>query len=182
MKDFLSLASQRQSDRAFDADRPVEKEKLERMLEAGRLAPSACNSQPWHFIVVDDPELKNKVADATSGKVVGFNHFTKQAPVHILIVEEKVNFTSAFGSFVKDKKFAHMDIGIAAAHICLAAEDEGLGTCIVGWFNESKVRKLLNIPSGKRVLLDIIVGYFTQPDRPKIRKEKDKVITFNSYE
>ena len=102
--------------------------------------------------------------------------------MHILIVEEKVNFTSAFGSFVKDKKFAHMDIGIAAAHICLAAEDEGLGTCIVGWFNESKVRKLLNIPSGKRVLLDIIVGYSTQPDRPKIRKEKDKVITFNSYE
>jgi nitroreductase len=73
-----------------------------------------------------------------------------------------------------------VDIGITAAHLCLAREDEGLGTCIIGWFNESKVRKLLNIPSGKRVLLDIVVGYSLQPDRPKKRKEKDKVISFNS--
>ncbi|MFV0271333.1 MAG: nitroreductase family protein [Macellibacteroides fermentans] len=181
MRDFLSLALQRQSDRAFDATRPVEKEKLERMLEAARMAPSACNAQPWHFIVVDDPELKNQVADATSSKLIGINHFTKQAPVHIIVVEESVNLSSGFGSLVKDKKFAHVDIGITAAHLCLAAEDEGLGTCIIGWFNESKVRKLLNIPSGKRVLLDIVVGYSLQPDRPKKRKEKDKVISFNSY-
>lgn len=181
MDNFLSLASKRQSDRAFDADRPVEKEKLERILEAAWLAPSACNAQPWHFIVVDDPELKNKLADATSDKIVGINHFTKQAPVHILIVKESENFTAGFGSLVKNKDFAQVDIGIAAAHICLAAEDEGLGTCIVGWFNESKMRKLLNIPSRKRVMLDIVVGYSTQPDRPKKRKEKDKVITFNSY-
>ena len=84
MKDFLSLASRRQSDRAFDTQRPVEKEKLQRILEAACIAPSACNSQPWHFIVVDDPELKNRVADATSNRVLGMNHFTKQAPVHIL--------------------------------------------------------------------------------------------------
>ena len=133
-------------------------------------------------IVVDDPELKNQVADATSSKLIGINHFTKQAPVHIVVVEESVNLSSGFGSLVKDKKFAHVDIGITAAHLCLAAEDEGLGTCIIGWFNESKVRKLLNIPSGKRVLLDIVVGYSLQPDRPKKRKEKDKVISFNSYE
>lgn len=79
MKDFLSLASRRQSDRAFDTQRPVEKEKLQRILEAACIAPSACNSQPWHFIVVDDPELKNRVADATSNRVLGMNHFTKQA-------------------------------------------------------------------------------------------------------
>lgn len=73
MKDFLSLASRRQSDRAFDTQRPVEKEKLQRILEAACIAPSACNSQPWHFIVVDDPELKNRVADATSNRVLGMN-------------------------------------------------------------------------------------------------------------
>lgn len=181
MEDFLSLAKQRQSDRKFDASRPVEKEKLERILEAGRLSPSACNAQPWHFIVVDEPELKNKVADATSTRLLGLNHFTKQAPVHLIIVEEKVNLSSGFGGWVKDKSFALVDIGIAAAHICLAAEDEGLGSCILGWFDEGKIRELLEIPSDKRVLLDIIIGYSTQEDRSKKRKTADKVISYNKY-
>ena len=120
MKDFLSLASRRQSDRAFDTQRPVEKEKLQRILEAACIAPSACNSQPWHFIVVDDPELKNRVADATSNRVLGMNHFTKQAPVHILVVEERPNLTAGIGSWIKDKNFSHLDIGITAAHLVLA--------------------------------------------------------------
>ncbi|MDR1403917.1 MAG: nitroreductase family protein [Tannerellaceae bacterium] len=181
MENFLSLALQRQSDRAFDVSRPVERQKIEKILEAARMSPSACNAQPWHFIVVDEPELKNKVADATSTRILGLNHFTKQAPVHILIVEEKVNFSSGFGGLVKDKNFALVDIGIAAAHICLAAEDEGLGSCILGWFDEDKMRKLLDIPSGKRILIDVIIGYSTQKDRPKKRKEVDKVISYNKY-
>lgn len=119
MKDFLSLASRRQSDRAFDPQRPVEKEKLQRILEAACIAPSACNSQPWHFIVVDDPELKNRVADATSNRVLGMNHFTKQAPVHILVVEEKPNLTAGIGSWIKDKNFSHLDIGITARPSCV---------------------------------------------------------------
>ncbi len=181
MKDFLILAAQRQSDRAFDPARPVEKEKLERILQAGCIAPSACNAQPWHFIVVDDPALKNQVADATSSRLLGINHFTKQAPVHILIVEERPNLSSGFGSWVKDKHFTHVDIGITAAHLVLAAEDEGLGSCILGWFDEDKMRKLLDIPSGKRVLLDIVLGYSTQPDREKKRKPADTVISYNRY-
>lgn len=181
MNSFLALAKLRQSDRAFDPGRPVEKEKLQRILEAACIAPSACNSQPWHFIVVDDPELKNKVADATSSRVLGINHFTKQAPVHIVVVEEKPNLSAGFGSWVKDKNFAHLDVGIAAAHIVLAAEDEGLGSCIIGWFDEKKMRKLLNIPSGKRVLLDIVVGYSAQEDRAKKRKGEDEVINYNRY-
>ena len=68
-----------------------------------------------------------------------------------------------------------------AAHLVLAAEDEGLGSCIVGWFDETKVRKLLDIPSGKRVLLDIVIGYSTQPDRPKKRKDLKEVISYNRY-
>jgi len=101
--DFLQFVSTRQSDRAFDPERPVEKEKLDRILEAARMAPSACNAQPWHMIVVDDPELKNRVADATSTRALGINHFTKQAPVHILLVEEKVNLSSGIGGWVKQK-------------------------------------------------------------------------------
>ncbi len=181
MSHFIELVQNRQSDRAFDASRSVEQEKVMRIIEAGRLAPSACNAQPWHFIVVDDPELKNKVADATATKILGLNHFTKQAPVHIVIVEEKVNFSSGFGTMVKDKYFAHVDIGIAAAHMTLAAADEGLGSCILGWFDEPKMRSLLNIPSNRRVLLDIIVGYSTQPVREKKRKATEEVVTYNKY-
>ncbi len=182
MKEFLSLAKQRQSDRAFDPDRPVESDKLHRILEAARLAPSACNSQPWHFIVVDDPDLRNKLADATSSKLIGINHFTKQAPVHIVVVEERANMSASFGAWVKDKNYAHIDIGITAAHIVLAAEDEGLGSCIIGWFDESKVRSLFNIPKDKRVLLDILIGYSLQPDREKKRKSEASIVTYNKYE
>jgi len=179
--DFLELVKRRQSTRKYDTSRAIEPEKIRQIIEAARLSPSACNAQPWRFIVVDEPELKNKVADAASARLLGMNHFTKQAPVHILIVEEKVNFTSGIGGMIKDKHFAYVDIGIAAAHICLAAESLGLGSCILGWFNESKIRKLLNIPESKRVLLDIIIGYPAEDVRPKKRKPSEEVVSYNSY-
>ena len=179
--DFLEFVSSRQSDRAFDPEKAVEKEKIERILEVARLAPSACNAQPWHMIVVDDPELKNKVADATSARSLGMNHFTKQAPLHILLVEEKVNLSSGIGGWVKQKDYAQMDLGIVAAHIVLAAHAEGLGSCIVGWFNEPKMRELLSIPDSKRVWLDIVVGYSTQAVRPKKRKPNNEIISYNKY-
>ena len=179
--DFLELVSSRQSVRAFDPERPVEREKLDRIIEIARLAPSACNAQPWSFVLVDDPELKNKVADATSSRVLGMNHFTKQAPVHLLLVEEKVNISSGIGGWVKKKDFAQMDLGIVAAHIVLAAQAEGLGSCIVGWFDEDKVKELLNIPASKRVWLSIVIGYGTQPLRKKSRKPIEKIFSHNSY-
>lgn len=178
--DLLNLIHQRQSDRAY-LDKPVEEEKLQRILEAGRLAPSACNAQPWKFIVINEPELKNKIADCTSSKVLGMNHFTKQAPIHIVIIEEKANFTSNAGSLIKNKKFPLIDIGIAAEHICLQAAAEGLGTCMLGWFDEPKVKKLLNIPKSKRVPLIITLGYPAQETRDKRRKDLNQIITYNSY-
>lgn len=179
--DFLELVSSRQSVRAFDPDRAVEKEKLDRIIEIARLAPSACNAQPWSFVLVDDPELKNKIADATSSRVLGMNHFTKQAPIHLLLVEEKVNLSSGIGGWIKKKDYAQLDLGIVAAHIVLAAQEEGLGSCIVGWFDEDKVRDLLHIPTSKRVWLDIVIGYSTQPLRKKSRKPVDKILSRNSY-
>ncbi|MBD8349731.1 nitroreductase family protein [Dysgonomonas sp. HGC4] len=208
--DFLELASRRQSTRKYDTTRLVEAEKIERIIEAARLAPSACNAQPWHFVVVNDAELmdktldaiehptedetqpvhlvivdelelKNKVADAASARLLGMNHFTKQAPIHILLVEEKVNLSSGIGGVIKDKHFAYVDIGIAASHICLAAEDEGLGSCILGWFNESKIKKLLNIPDSKRVILDILIGYPAQELRSKKRKSTNEIVSYNTY-
>lgn len=179
--DFLQFVSTRQSDRAFDPERPVEKEKLDRILEAARMAPSACNAQPWHMIVVDDPELKNRVADATSTRALGINHFTKQSPVHILLVEEKVNLSSGIGGWVKQKDYAQMDLGVVAAHIVLAAHAEGLGSCIVGWFDEEKMRELLSIPDSRRVWLDIVIGYSTQALRSKKRKSKEEIVSYNKY-
>ena len=178
--DFKSLVLARQSDRSY-LDRPVEKEKLARILECARLSPSACNAQPWHIIVVDDTEIKNKIADATSEKILGMNHFTKQAPIHLVIVEEAANLTSNFGSWVKRKQFPLIDIGIIAGHICLAAADEGLGSCMVGWFDESKVKKILGVPASKRVQLIITLGYPALKTRPKIRKPIDKIVSYNGY-
>ena len=177
---LLELINKRQSDRAYLSN-PIEKDKLERILEAGRLAPSACNAQPWKFIVVNQQELKNKIADCTSSKILGMNHFTKQAPIHIVIVEEKANFTSNAGSLIKNKQFPLIDIGITAEHICLQAAAEGLGTCMLGWFDEPKVKKLLNIPKSKRVPLIITLGYPANETREKRRKNVNDIVSYNGY-
>ena len=179
MDDFLQLVASRQSDRAYDMSRAVEHDKLERILEAARLSPSACNAQPWRFVVVTDPELAVKVGKATAG--LGMNKFAKDAPVHILIVEESANITSLLGGKVKDKHFPLIDIGIAASHMVLAAESEGLGSCILGWFDEKKIKQLTGIPSSKRLLLDIIIGYPLKEKRKKIRKAREKVVSYNKY-
>ena len=177
--DFLRLVMSRQRDRAYDKEHSVEPEKLERILEAARLAPSACNAQPWKFVVVTDRELSRKVGKAAAG--LGMNKFAKDAPVHILIVEESANITSLLGGKVKDKHFPLIDVGIAASHIVLAAESEGLGSCILGWFDEKEIKQLTGIPASKRLLLDIIVGYPLKEKRKKIRKVKEKVISYNGY-
>ncbi|EIY46113.1 nitroreductase family protein [Bacteroides nordii] len=177
--DFLRLVMSRQSDRAYDKEHSVEPEKLERILEAARLAPSACNAQPWKFVVVTDRELSRKVGKAAAG--LGMNKFAKDAPVHILVVEESANITSLLGGKVKDKHFPLIDVGIAASHIVLAAESEGLGSCILGWFDEKEIKQLTGIPASKRLLLDIIVGYPLKEKRKKIRKVKEKVISYNGY-
>lgn len=177
--DFLQLAASRQSDRAYDTGRVVEPEKLEHILEAACLSPSACNAQPWKFVVVTDPGLAAKVGKVAAG--LGMNKFAKEAPVHILVVEESMNITSFLGAKIKDKYFPLIDIGIVAAHITLAAESEGLGSCILGWFDEKEIKRLTGIPANKRLLLDIIVGYPAKEKRKKSRKPKDKVISYNHY-
>jgi nitroreductase len=179
--DFLDLVKKRQSDRAYDSNRPVEAEKLDYIMEAVRLAPSACNAQPWKFIVVNEPLIVKETASCVADKALGMNHFAFQAPVFIVVLEEAANFTSTLGSTVKQKHFPHMDLGIAAAHITLAAAEQGLGTCIVGWFNEKKLRKVLDIPSSKRPVLVITLGYSTQTLREKKRKKTEDVVSYNKY-
>jgi nitroreductase len=178
---FSKLVMDRQSQRNYAADRPVEKEKIMACLEAARMAPSACNAQPWKFIVVDDEELKNKIADETSNRLLPMNHWTKQAPVHVVLTLERPNTMSKLGEVIRDKKFILMDVGIAAEHFCLQAADLGLGTCMIGWFNEKKVKELLKIPKSKRAMLVITLGYPEGDHRNKVRKEMDEIVSYNEY-
>ncbi|HBY56936.1 MAG TPA: NAD(P)H nitroreductase [Candidatus Atribacteria bacterium] len=178
---FLDLVKTRQSVRKY-LDKPVEREKIERCLEAVRLAPSASNSQPWSFIVIDDPKLKEAVAKKTFDKLISFNRFSLQAPVLIIIISERPGFLNKVAEAIKDKQFSLIDIGIAAEHFCLQATEEGLGTCMLGWFDEKGVKKLLNIPSNRRVELIITMGYPASKEiRPKKRKELNQIRSYNSY-
>lgn len=161
----------------------MEREKLNICLEAGRLAPSASNSQPWTFIVVDEPELKDKVARCTFGPLKSFNKFVPQAPVIVVIVMEKAKLTAEIGGRIKNKEYALIDIGIAAEHICLQAAEMGIGSCMLGWFNEKEVKKLLKVPEKKSIPLLITLGYPPKNyrHRDKIRKGKEEVVRYNSY-
>lgn len=178
--EMLDLMNSRQSERSY-LDLPVEKEKIDRILEAGRLAPSACNGQPWKFIVVDDPVLREGVAMAASARVLKMNTFVDQAPVIIVIVREKSNLSSRVGDFVKSKDYSRIDIGIAAVSMCYQATAEGLGTCIIGWLDEKKIKSLLKIPSTKNVELIITLGYTDNKVRSKMRKPPEEVISYNKY-
>jgi len=179
--DFLELVKKRQSVRGY-LDKPVEREKIERCLEAARLAPSACNSQPWKFVVIDETDLKNKAAAATGSKLISINRFSAQAPVLVLVISERQKPGAQFGSLLKNRQMKMIDIGIAAEHFCLQAAEEGLGTCMMGWFSHRKINKLLQIPKGKRVELIISAGYASSDQiRTKKRKPLDEIRSFNKY-
>jgi nitroreductase len=179
---FLELVEKRQSDRKY-TDKPVEKEKLIRCLEAARLAPSASNSQPWTFVVATDPELVKKLGKAAKGPLGTFNNFASSAPVIVAIVLEKPKAITQFGIKVKDKEWPLIDIGITAEHFCLQAAEESLGTCMLGWFDEEKTKEMLNIPDNKIVPLLITGGYTPEnyKHRKKIRKSLEKMTRWNSY-
>ena len=136
------LIQKRQSDRKYES-RPVSREMVMKCLEAARLAPSACNSQPWKFVVVDDVALLPQMGAAAAG--MGMNGFAREVPVIVAVVLEKMNLTARIGSVIKDKEYSLLDVGIAVEHFCLQAAELGLGTCIMGWFDEKKVKKLLGI-------------------------------------
>ena len=179
-KEILSLIISRQSDRKY-SDRQVEEEKLSRIIEAGRMAPSACNAQPWKFIVVTESELIARVAEAASAKLIGMNGFVGQAKAIIVVVREKPNLSSKVGATIKNKDYSLIDLGIATENICIQAKAEGIGSCIIGWFDEGEIRKLLSIPKSKRVELLITLGYSLSEQREKRRKPEDEVVSYNKY-
>lgn len=176
--EFLELVNKRQSDRKY-APKPVAREHILKCLEAARLAPSACNSQPWKFIVVDDRAKLAEMSEAAIG--LGMNKFTVQVPVLVAVVQENMNLSAKAGSIVKSKDYSMMDLGIAVEHFCLQAAELGLGTCIMGWFDEKKVKTLLGVPRSRRVQLLIALGHPDAPTREKIRKPLEAIASWNGY-
>ena len=185
MKSFLDLVKLRRSVRRYSGRVPS-RDVLDRCVEAARLAPSACNSQPWTFIVVDEPALREKVARATFNAAVSFNRFVLNAAALVVVVAESSNPTAQVGAWVKNRQFNLLDVGIAVEHFCLEAADEGLGTCILGWFEEKKIKKLLGIPRSKRIGLCIAAGYPEDEDAlsvpgEKKRKDSGTMSAYNGY-
>ena len=172
--DFLTIANHRQSCRSYDENRPVEQEKLDAILEAVRLAPSACNGQPYHLTVCQGDSAK-EVAKATMG--MGMNKFAMQAPVLIVISEMPYVKSAALGAKLKKNDYRSIDIGIAAAYLTAEATAQGLGSCILGWLDDDKLRKICGLEFPARLV--ITLGYPKEDDklRSKKRKEISDLIT-----
>ena len=166
---FMEIAQTRQSCRSYDETRPVEPEKLEAILAAARLAPSACNGQPYH-ITVCQGNVAKEAAKATMG--MGMNKFTAQAPVMLMISEKPYVKSAAVGAKVKGNDYRSMDIGIVTAYLTAEATAQGLGTCILGWLDDEKLRKICSLDMPVR--LAISLGY---PKEDKLREKKRKDMT-----
>lgn len=176
MDKFIDLVNMRQSCRKY-LNTQVEKEKLIKCIEAARVSPSACNSQPWHFIIINNKELSSKVAKCLQDKIM--NKFTDSCQSFIVVVEENGNLTSRAGGIMKNQDYRSVDIGIATEHICLEATEQGLGTCILGWFKEKELKEVLKISKLKRIRLVIAIGYpEDNMTRKKVRKDLESIYTY----
>ncbi len=172
---FHEIAKARQSCRAYDATKPVEEEKIAAILESARLAPSACNSQPYHFTVCRG-ETAREVTKACMG--MGMNKFAADVPVALVISEEPYNKTAALGAKVKRTDYRSIDIGIATAYITAEATAQGLGTCILGWLNPEKIQDICKLEGTVRLV--IVIGYAKQDDvlREKKRKDMSQLVSY----
>ncbi len=172
--DFLEIAKARQSCRNFDASKAVESEKIDAIIEAGILAPSACNSQPYHFTVCQNEKAKQVVHAVTR---LGANKFAKDVPVFVVISEEAYSPAAATGAKVKKNDFRSIDIGIATAYITAEATAQGLGSCILGWLEDEELRDICGVKNPVRLV--IAIGYAAEDDvlRTKKRKTRNELVT-----
>ena len=176
MTDYIELAAKRQSCRGF-SDKPVEREKLLKCVEAARLTPSACNSQPWRVLVVTDPAVREEVAKST--QQLGLNAYTEKAQAFFVVLETYAKLMPKIASLSDSQIFAKGDLGAFTYSLTLQAEAQGLGTCILGLFDRPKLLELLKIPAGQSVFLVVAVGY-PESDvvRAKARKPIEEIHAF----
>ena len=173
---FTEIAQARQSCRSYDTARPVEQEKLDAMLCAARLAPSACNGQPYHFTVCRG-EVAKEVEKAARG-MAGLNKFATDAPVVIVVSEKPYVASAALGAKLKNNDYRSIDIGIAVAYLTAEAAAQGLGTCILGWLDDEKIRSICGLSQPVRLV--ITLGYAKEGDklRPKKRREMAELVSY----
>ncbi len=180
MASILDLIKSRRSIRRF-LPRPVEREKILACLEAARLAPSASNGQPWRFVVIDETALKERLCEAAFSGIYSASRFAAQAPVIIVVLARLNRLTHRLGSRFQGIPFHLIDIGIAVEHFVLQAEELGLGTCWMGWFNPRRVRRALQVPKKYKIVAMMPVGYAaSRPPRETIREPLDKIAWFNA--
>lgn len=175
--DFYELITKRESCRSFNTEKTVDTALLKKCAEWACLSPSACNSQPWSFVIINKKELLPAVAAGVQDN--GFNTFASDAPAFIIVYKEEAKLLSKFDGLINDQNtFRENDLGIAVAHLCLAATANGLSTCIMGWRNDKKINEALNLPKEKKVHCVIAIGYSkTTEPRKKARKCFDDLIT-----
>jgi len=172
---FFEIAQIRQSCRSYDAERCVEQEKIDAVLQSAVLSPSACNGQPYHITVCKGESAK-KVAKAVQG--MGMNGFAGDAPVLMVISEKPYVKTAALGAKLKGNDYRSIDIGILSAYITAEAAAQGLGTCILGWLDDSKIREICGLDGTVRLV--ITLGYAKTGDklRAKKRKPLEELVSF----
>ena len=164
---FSEIAKNRYSCRSYDATKMVEDEKIKAILESAILSPSACNSQPYHFTVCKGEKAK-EVAKATQS--MGMNKFASDAPVMIVISEGNYNKTASIGAKMKGNDYRSIDIGIATAYLTAEASAQGLGTCILGWFDDKKIRKICGLDTAVRLVVSL--GYAKEGSVVPTKKRK----------
>ena len=169
---FREIAESRYSCRKYDETRAVEQEKIDAIVESGILSPSACNSQPYHITVCTGEKAK---AAGKCAQGMGMNNFATEAPVVLVISEKPYNRTAAVGAKLKHNDYRSIDIGILTAYLTAEATAQGLGTCILGWFDNDKLKKLCALEGDVRLL--VTVGYPADTLRSKTRKDKEELVT-----
>lgn len=176
--EFFELVRMRESVRKY-SPRPIPPEVITKCLEAAKLAPSACNSQPWFFIVVDDKKAKDELADRAFSGIYSINSFAKEAQVLVVVITEKNKYAVRMGGYLRSTQYSLIDVGIACEHFVLQATELGVGTCWLGWFNEKAAKKFLKIPREAKVDIIISMGYpMEENPKEKIRKSLDKIRRF----
>jgi len=176
---FQELVNKRRSVRRY-LDKPVAREEILACLEAARLAPSAENVQPWRFLVVDDPDIKDRFAAEAFSGIYSMSRFAARAPVLILVLGRLDLVANRLGRRIQGVPFYLIDIGIAGEHLVLQAEELGLGACWIGWFNIRRARKFFKIPRRYKIVCLLSLGHpEIRPQAEKKRKPLKEIAWFN---
>jgi nitroreductase len=169
---ILKVIKERRSVRRYKAD-PIPDDVFHRVLEAARFSPSGKNLQPWKFILVQDESLKQRLVEASFRQT-----FIAEAPVVVVACGYPDRCYSRMGNYMKSWA---VDVAIAFEHLVLQAQEEGLGTCWIGAFEEKDVKSVLDVPEGVRVLALTPLGYPDENPVPRGRKNLEEIVSYNSY-